>query len=133
MVASDHLSGYQFDFTQAKPNSMSANDMERHHTVEARSEIGTPVGSLTWHHKTGEIKSVVVDEDHRRRGVATELMSQARTAAKTTRGVPTPKHSADRTAAGSAWAKTVGGRVPSARSTRAASAAFDSSFRSLGG
>jgi GNAT superfamily N-acetyltransferase len=71
-----------------------------------------PIASLSWHHKTGEIRGVYTEKEHQRQGIATALHSEAGQIAESTRGVPKPKHSADRTTAGDAWAKAVGGTLP---------------------
>ncbi len=62
------------------------------------------VGAMTW--RTKDVENVYVDEDHRRKGLATAMwqMGQEMT--------PRPKHSSDRTDAGDAWARAVGGRLP---------------------
>jgi GNAT superfamily N-acetyltransferase len=71
-----------------------------------------PLSSMSWHHQTGEIRGVYTDKDHQRQGIASALHSEAGEIAASTRGVPAPKHSADRTASGDAWARSVGGRLP---------------------
>ena len=67
------------------------------------------VGSMTWHPGTHMITNIHVQEKFQRQGVATAMweMGQA------TR--PTPKHSGDRTDAGEAWSKAVGGSRPRRR------------------
>jgi hypothetical protein len=71
-----------------------------------------PVASLSWHHKTGEIRGVYTEKEHQRQGIASSLHTRANEIASETRGVPAPKHSADRTDAGDAWARSVGGSIP---------------------
>jgi GNAT superfamily N-acetyltransferase len=75
-----------------------------------------PIGSMSWHHKTGEIRGVYTTPEHQRQGVASSLYQKGQEIAAETRGVPKPKHSAQRTDSGEAWSKAVGGRRP-ARST----------------
>lgn len=75
-----------------------------------------PVASLSWHHQTGEIRGVYTEKEHQRQGIASTLHTRANEIAGSTRGVPAPKHSADRTAAGDAWAKSVGGKLPRRKS-----------------
>ena len=70
------------------------------------------VGHLYWHPRTGTIRDVLVMGEHQGKGIATQMFKTAQETAATTRGVPAPKHSQDRTDAGDAWAKKVGGRVP---------------------
>lgn len=71
------------------------------------------VGHLYWHPRTGTIRDVLVQGDHQGKGIATEMYRVA----QSVKGVPSPKHSQDRTTAGEAWAKKVGGRLPR-RSTK---------------
>jgi hypothetical protein len=71
-----------------------------------------PMGSMSWHHKTGEIIGVYTSKQFQRQGVASSLWSQGHEIAGETRGVPAPKHSPQRTDAGDAWSKAVGGRRP---------------------
>jgi GNAT superfamily N-acetyltransferase len=70
------------------------------------------VGHLYWHPRTGTIKDVLVHGDHQGQGIATQMYNLAHRVAATTRGVPKPQHSQDRTDAGDSWAKKVGGRLP---------------------
>lgn len=94
-----------------------AHPSERYTYAGSSLDPGTrPMGSLSWHHKTGEIKGVYTDPEHQRQGVASSLYVNAQEIASTTRGVPKPKHSPHRTESGEAWSKAVGGRRP-ARST----------------
>lgn len=71
-----------------------------------------PLSSMSWHHKTGEIRGVYTEPAHQRQGIASSLYQQSQEVASTTRGVPAPRHSVDRTEAGDAWARSVGGRRP---------------------
>jgi GNAT superfamily N-acetyltransferase len=71
-----------------------------------------PIASISWHHQTGEIRGVYTTPEHQRQGIASSLHAKAGEIASETRGVPTPKHSADRTTSGDAWARSVGGRLP---------------------
>jgi GNAT superfamily N-acetyltransferase len=131
MPAHEHL-GAQFVFHAANPREMGGVS---HHTVEAWApeHAGTewaqahpaergrwegssvdpghrPMSSLSWHHKTGEIKGVYTAPEHQRQGLASALHADAGQ-----RGVVAPKHSADRTTSGDAWARSVGGRLPRRR------------------
>jgi GNAT superfamily N-acetyltransferase len=71
-----------------------------------------PIASLSWHHRTGEISGVYTVPEHQRQGVATALYQQGQEIASKTRGVPTPRHSEQRTRSGDAWARSVGGHLP---------------------
>ena len=64
------------------------------------------VGELNWYGTTGTIHNVDVDEAHARQGLATAMWEWGQEMPKK------PKHSADRTAMGDAWAKAVGGKLP---------------------
>lgn len=90
-----------------------ATPQERDTYTGSSLDPGTrPVGSISWHHKTGEIKGVYTAKEHQRQGVASALLNQSQQLAAGTRGVVAPRHSADRTDAGDAWARSVGGRLP---------------------
>lgn len=128
------LNSVQFAFHLANPREMGGVS---HHTLEAwapehastawaqaRPEeryryAGSaedpghrPIASMSWHHQTGEIKGVYTEPEHQRQGHASALWQQGHAIAAETRGVPKPRHSAFRTAAGDAWSKAVGGRRP---------------------
>lgn len=70
------------------------------------------VGHLYWHPRTGIIRDVLVMGQHQGKGIATQMLRVAQQTAESTKGVPMPKHSQDRTDAGDAWAKSVGGKLP---------------------
>jgi hypothetical protein len=65
---------------------------------------------MMWNAK--EISNIGVSADQQRRGVATGMYQHAQQLAATNARIPAPKHSADRTTAGDAWARSVGGRLP---------------------
>lgn len=128
MAAQDHL-GVQFVFHKANPNEMggiSTHTLEawdpehasspwaQAHPAERNRYTGSdvdpgirPIGSISWHHKTGEIRGVYVVPEHQRKGIATAMLHEAQT-------TPTrsPRHSTDRTTAGDAWARSAGGPLP---------------------
>jgi GNAT superfamily N-acetyltransferase len=90
-----------------------AHPSERMNYEGSSSDPGIrPMGSIGWHHRTGEIKGVYTAHEHQRQGVATALHAKAQEIAGETRGVPPPKHSSFRTNSGDAWARSVGGRLP---------------------
>jgi hypothetical protein len=70
----------------------------------------THVGDLLWNAKG--IRNVLVSPDQQRRGIATGMYQHAHSLASSNQRIPRPKHSADRTKAGDAWARSVGGRIP---------------------
>jgi len=134
MPADEHL-GAQFAtvFHPANPKAMggisthtveawapdhASTDWAQAHPSERDTYAGSsldpgirPISSLSWHHKTGEIRGVYTTPELQRQGVASSLFSEAQSIAGQ-RGVSVPKHSSDRTTAGDAWARSVGGRLP---------------------
>jgi GNAT superfamily N-acetyltransferase len=70
------------------------------------------VGHFYWHPRTGKIKDVLVHGEHQGKGIATQMYAVAQQVASTTKGVPAPQHSQNRTDAGDAWANSVGGTLP---------------------
>lgn len=105
MAASDSLSGYQFSYVKQK---------SKLHVVTA-SHNGQDVGELSWAGNKGhsgrdlaphEVGGVQVDPDHRRKGVATQMWHTAHSID------PEIAHSGEKTWAGAAWAKKVGGPDP---------------------
>ena len=81
------------------------------HSVRARHPEDSDAGHLYWHPKTGEIKDVLVGDDHQGKGLATRMYEVAKDTAETN-ALPTPKHSKSRTRSGDSWAKKVGGKLP---------------------
>jgi GNAT superfamily N-acetyltransferase len=85
---------------------------------------GEPVGSMNWD-DNGTVGHVSVKPEHRRQGIATQLWNEGQRVAGmppatcTTPGcgqthiIPAPRHSSSRTPDGDAWAKSVGGEIPS--------------------
>lgn len=70
------------------------------------SWVMLPVGLLTWDRGTHEVEMVYVSEGYRRMKIGYHLWEYAKTKE------PGLKHSSDRTSEGDAWAKAVGGDVP---------------------
>lgn len=101
MSAQDHLNGFQF--TKATPKSMGGSQFHR---------LESNAGYMEWSHKTGEIHNIQINGAMQRQGHGTAMWNQAHEIASSTRGVKPPKHSPQRTDAGDAWAKKVGGRRP---------------------
>lgn len=73
------------------------------HAIRAKREDRL-VGAMTW--RTKELHNVHVDEEHQRKGIASAMWKMGQDAR------PRVKHSSQRTDAGDAWAKSVGGRLP---------------------
>jgi hypothetical protein len=76
------------------------------HSITALNPTGFPVGSIHWHPETHAITNVNVRDEEQRKGIATAMWKMGQQIR------PKPVHSADRTRAGEAWAKSVGGRLP---------------------
>ena len=76
----------------------------RHRIVA--SQGGQRAGEMTWHPKTHAITGINVEPGEQRKGLATAMWNMGQDIR------PKPVHSADRTRAGEAWAKSVGGRLP---------------------
>ena len=102
MAAEDHLNGYQFHY-HSPDMGISM------HRVEALKD-DTTVGVLEWNRR--HVTSLAVRPEHQRQGIATQMWKHANAAANTYQKVPRPKHSSDRTDAGDAWARKIGGPLP---------------------
>lgn len=103
MPADEHLSGIQFEYL---PPTMAL----RTHVLNAKTEAGEYIGVLHWGRK--QIENLRVEAGHQRQGVAKALWHEGHRLAAENARIPKPKHSADRTDAGDAWARSVGGRLP---------------------
>lgn len=95
---SEQFKDYTLEY--AKPDMY----IPRHRIVA--SQGGQLAGEMNWHPKTHAITNVHVQEEHRRQGLATAMWDMGQSMR------PRPQHSADRTNAGEAWARSVGGRLP---------------------
>jgi hypothetical protein len=101
---------FHFVFKKATPKTMGGSS---HHEVRAYGgPTASELGMIMWHHKTGEIGNIAVSSEVRRQGVATSIYRHAQGVASETRGVPSPRHSSDRTTAGEGWARSLGERLP---------------------
>ena len=74
-------------------------------------EAGEYVGWFEFRKVDGEIMEVNVEEEHRRKGIATNSLGVARVYAEDS-GLPAVVHSDDRTPEGEAWAKSTGDELP---------------------
>jgi hypothetical protein len=63
------------------------------------------IGELTWH-PTGEIKNIIVNDEHKRTGIGTKMLKMAQTETRRANQPPI-KLSPIRTDEGDAWAKAV--------------------------
>lgn len=106
MAAHENL-GAQFDISY---DTFDAGGSKPLHRLQARNATGFTVGSMLWDSR--QIRGLNVIPEAQRRGVATSLWNKGHQLAAETKGIPQPKHSSDRTIEGSAWARSVGGRLP---------------------
>jgi GNAT superfamily N-acetyltransferase len=103
---------FTYRFRQAKPKEMESRPQHELHVYGGSGNYYGSIGQMYWHHKTGEIANINVDERFRRQGVGTALLGEARRVASETRGVRAPRHSPQRTDMGEAWARSLGERLP---------------------
>jgi len=85
------------------------------HYLEAHKN-GEVVGKLNWSHPKGNITGIHVSKGLRRQGIGTALWNEANRLSNTSRGVPSPKITDDRTDDGEAWSASLGIRRPRRRS-----------------
>jgi hypothetical protein len=106
MAAHENLSG-QFKYVAPSMGS-------RLHEVQINLGGGpTDVAHMAWNAR--HIHNIEVPTEHQRKGVGTALWNEGHRLAEENARIPKPKHSADRTDDGTAWAKSVGGRLPRRR------------------
>lgn len=78
------------------------------HVIEAHHPEDGRVGRMEWMGRPPyAIHNITVEPEHQRRGLATAMWNWAQENAR-----PKPRHSEQRTDAGDAWARSVGGRLP---------------------
>ena len=94
----------QFQYDQ--PDLGTAKPVHRVTALSGSSELGT----MLWGSKS--ILNIGTTPGQERRGVATALWNEGHRLASDNARIPKPKHSADRTKAGDAWARSVGGPLP---------------------
>lgn len=85
--------------------------------VVSRGGRGIVLGTMQWHPKSGDVNWVRTHHDYRGLGVATTLWEKAHKLAADT-GIKAPIHSKHRTDEGEAWAKNVGGEIPTRACTQ---------------
>src|SRR6478609_824836 len=100
-MANENLSRTQFSYT-----SPDEGGSRKLHKLQD-SKTGA---AMVWNSRG--IQNVVVPSQYQRQGIATAMWQEGHRIAEETPGVPAPKHSKDRTDAGDAWARNVGGRLP---------------------
>ncbi len=108
MAADEHL-GPQFEYVGTEDWTFPGGHGGAWHRVVAK--VGDEeVGDLMWNAE--RVGGLSVDEAHRRKGIATGLWNEAHRVAAEREGVQPPRHSPERTDAGDAWARSVGGTLP---------------------
>jgi GNAT superfamily N-acetyltransferase len=112
MSAQEHLNGIQFK-VHAPENSRTGyvHAYDENEPV-ADNALFPEIGHLYWHRSLDPSRPSVIDDmsvspDYRRRGIATQMYQTA----VEHEGAPI-QHSPERTNAGDAWAKSVGGVRP---------------------
>lgn len=114
MPAHEHL-GIQFQY---HPPEMGADyhrvtaDLSHTEVAQAYADLGHTVRPAEMQWDAKGIRSIDVPPAFKRQGVATSLWNEGHRLAEEHAKVPAPKHSADRTNEGDAWARSVGGRLP---------------------
>lgn len=104
MAAKDHIQGEQFKFKYQLNEGM--------HTLNTLTpDLKRSLGWMQWKDDGGELEHIMVNWDERRKGIATTMWNRAHQLAQE-RGITPPRHSANRTDDGNAWAKAVGGELP---------------------
>ena len=96
------------DFDTLKSKYTKTDDS---HRIDAFNESGA-VGYIEWNDDDGEVDRVFVGRPYRRLGVGTRLWELATEWAEKHDAVP-PEHSSTRSEEGDAWARSIGGHIPS--------------------
>ena len=109
------LSSIQFEHTTPELGESFTTHSIRAYTTTPNPVTGrdveTTLGTMLWSGRHG-IRNIGVGEQHQRQGVATAMWEEGHRMAAENARVPQPKHSKERTTAGDAWARSVGGRLP---------------------
>jgi 8-oxo-dGTP pyrophosphatase MutT (NUDIX family) len=103
----------QFGSYTMRYHTEDQGERKPRHVIEA-FDGGTKVGELNWYGTTGTVHHIGVEDGFLRQGVATAMWEWGQEMS------PKPKHSADRTTQGDAWARSVGGPVPRSASVKTA-------------
>ena len=110
MPAHEKLNSLQFRYSQPD----LGESFTTHQVTALAGPTASPVGTMLWTGKHG-VRNIGVDAQHQRRGVATAMWNEGHRLASENQQIPQPRHSPDRTKAGDAWARSVGGRLPRPR------------------
>jgi hypothetical protein len=98
------------DSPQFKYTKPSMGDSQHRLSAQVPTPQGPRFAMMHWTPK--EVTHLSVPEGAQRQGVATAMWHEGHRLASENARIPAPKHSADRTNAGDAWAKSVGGKLP---------------------
>lgn len=106
MAASDNVNNLQFRYS-APEMGFNYHSVD---TVLRREGDRVTMARMSWNSK--RVLGIDVPPEFRRQGIATALWNEGHRLASENQRVPAPKHSSDRTPAGDAWARSVGGPLP---------------------
>lgn len=109
MPAHEHINDLQFNYERLETGGKPLHQVTAHHD-------DLQIGSMTWSSRS--VRGIGTEPGFKRKGVATAMWHEGHRLAAENARIPMPKHSVDRTTAGDAWARSVGGRLPR-RSPRA--------------
>lgn len=99
------MSPHQFGDYTIHYDTEDYGERRPRHVIEAvHPGSEEPVGRMTYNAR--EITRFDIEPGHQRKGLGTAMWGHGQ------RQKVRPKHSADRTTAGDAWARKVGGRLP---------------------
>ena len=101
--------GAQFTNLQFHYDTPDLGESFTTHRIRAMHDSGE-AGTMLWSAKG--IRNIGTTPGLERRGVATAMWHEGHRLAAENKRIPKPKHSPDRTKAGDAWARSVGGRLP---------------------
>jgi hypothetical protein len=114
MAANEKLHPVQFNYRQSdKGGSKPVHVLEARIPDSSHPLGGRQVGNMVWNARG--IEHVLVDPDSQRQGIATAMWNEGQRLATENQRIPKPRHSPDRTNAGDAWARSVGGPLPRRR------------------
>jgi hypothetical protein len=107
----NNLDDIQFEFIKGNPKGIDHSD-KMHRILAREIESDQIIGHMDWDPEGGELSDLLVVSSHCRRGIATAMWKEGHLWAKDCSDVIAPRHSADRTDDGEAWARTINKRLP---------------------